>query len=366
MDKAEFTKRLFDQFKGHLAAIDRNTVKEIEGRKSRTDADTFKEWLKTEQEKAASSPALVVYDRVLRSTMNTPEGAATSLADLINFDLDGKVDWQKEWESAAPILSNFQPERSKDWKYRGNFLNYLNGSEADLRARGFARFIEIENGGFGIDIPAMVSEVLEKYPDLSTLQMQFEQILFEDYGKAVELARVTSLAHLRKKITEQEDGWKTVFLMALNGDMPEKMIEETKARAEMSIRFWDTIVEAIDSKFTQKPKAKKAEKQVLVSFNEALKDADSLPDLWQRLSEMEKPFVNESGSFIGKKEGRNVVKLLALAQAISSRIKPGFSQFEVYEMLCKLWDLPISDRPEKALSQSAYLPTLTEIKEVLS
>lgn len=248
MDKAEFSKRLFNQFKGQLSGIERNTIKEIEGRKSRTDADTFKEWLKAEHEKSASSPALDAYDRVLRPTMNTPEGAAANLADLINFDLDGAVDWQKEWNSAAPILTNWQPERSKDWKYKGNFLAYLKGSEADLRARIFARFIEIENGGFGIDIPAMVAEVLKKHPDLSALQLKFEQILFQDYGKAIELARVTSLAHLREKITEGKDGWKTIFLMALNGEMQDEMVEETKARAELSIRFWDSILEKIEER----------------------------------------------------------------------------------------------------------------------
>lgn len=112
-------------------------------------------------------------------------------------------------------------------------------------------------------------------------------------------------------------------------------------------------------------KAKDSAKKGLPAFEDVLKEPEKLPELWERLSEMERPFVNESGRFMGKKEGRNVVKILALSQAISGMIMPGYTQFDTYEMLCKLWEVPISKRPEKALDQSAYLRTLAEIKSLL-
>lgn len=116
----------------------------------------------------------------------------------------------------------------------------------------------------------------------------------------------------------------------------------------------------------QPAKVKISAKKALPPFEDAVKEPEKLPDLWERLSEMESAFVNESGSFIGRKEGRNVVKILALSQAISGRMKPGYSQFDTYLMLCTLWDLLPSNRPEKALNQTAYLPMLTDIKDALA
>jgi hypothetical protein len=114
------------------------------------------------------------------------------------------------------------------------------------------------------------------------------------------------------------------------------------------------------------PKRKITKVKDLPPFEDAVKEPGGLRDLWERLSEMERPFVNEFGGFIGVKSGRNVVKILALAQAIAGKIKPGYSQFDTYAMLCTLWDLPPSSRPEKALNQAAYLPTLTDIKDALA
>jgi len=114
------------------------------------------------------------------------------------------------------------------------------------------------------------------------------------------------------------------------------------------------------------PKRKITKVKDLPPFEDAVKEPGGLRDLWERLSEMERPFVNEFGGFIGLKSGRNVVKILALAQAIAGKIKPGYSQFDTYAMLCTLWDLPPSTRPEKALNQAAYLPTLTDIKDALA
>lgn len=121
-----------------------------------------------------------------------------------------------------------------------------------------------------------------------------------------------------------------------------------------------------DNLTSQPAKVKVSAKKALPPFEDAVKEPEKLPDLWERLSEMESAFVNESGGFIGRKEGRNVVKVLALSQAISGIMKPGYSQFDTYLMLCTLWDLLPSNRPEKALNQTAYLPMLTDIKDALA
>jgi hypothetical protein len=248
MDKAEFTNRLFERLKGRLSATERNAAKEIEGRKSRTDADTFKEWLKTEHEKAASSPALVAYDRVSRLTMNTPEGAATSLADFINFDLDGQVDWRQEWNNALPILTNWKPERSNDWNYKSNLLTYLKGSEADIRARVFARFMEIENGGFGIDIPSLISQVLENYPKIAVLKLNLEEEITIQHGKALETARALGREGLKTAILSKYKGIDTYFLSGLGYDEENAIGQEIKARAEINKRFWDAVLERLTEK----------------------------------------------------------------------------------------------------------------------
>lgn len=127
-----------------LSTAEKGAESEIVGRKSRSDATSFLEWLKTEHEKAASDTSLLTYDRFFSESMDTPEGAAANLTNIINFDLEGVVNWQEQFEFAFPILSNLNLEKSDSWKFRGFFLAYIRGSKADARAKVFARFIEAE------------------------------------------------------------------------------------------------------------------------------------------------------------------------------------------------------------------------------
>ncbi len=142
-------------------------------------------------------------------------------------------------------------------------------------------------------------------------------------------------------------------------------IQAVKA-AEQAKIFTRFIENEASTKIEKKQKSKKPNpEKLLPGFEQAIVDPSGLPDIWLRMSAMERPFVNEQGRFIGNKKGRNVVKVLAFSQSVSGLMKPGISQFDTYIMLCVYWDLPISSRPAKALDQAAYLPTLTEIKDLL-
>lgn len=139
MDKATFIERLTSHFKHQINAAERQALKEITGHKSRMDAAGFMEWLKTEQRAALSEPALNVYDQVLSKT---PEESAQSLSSLINLDLGGKVDWGEQFKQAGRILTNWKPEQSENWKFKGYFIQYIKAIKADARARVFSQQIE--------------------------------------------------------------------------------------------------------------------------------------------------------------------------------------------------------------------------------
>lgn len=142
MEKSEFVNWLFKQFKMMLSSAEKVAETEISGRKSRSDKNSFNDWLVKEHEKAANHPALPVYDMHMAGTMDTPKGAAENLTNLIAFDLDGKENWQEQYECAFPLLTNIKPEKSEGWKYRGFFRAYMEAAKADKRARVFAKHIE--------------------------------------------------------------------------------------------------------------------------------------------------------------------------------------------------------------------------------
>lgn len=154
MTKAEFIKRLEDQFRGIIEGEKSRTAAEIEGHRARMDAQTFADWLRSEIDKANAKPALKVFDRVLRPSHSTPHEAADSLAGLIEMDAcpfineAGKMDfdptrvnWQTQWDSAAPLTFSFSPEKSDGWKYRRAFADYMAAVKAETRAGVFAAHI---------------------------------------------------------------------------------------------------------------------------------------------------------------------------------------------------------------------------------
>jgi hypothetical protein len=141
MTKAEFTKRLEDQFQGMIESVKRRTAAEIEGTRPRMDAQRFADWLRSEMHKANAEPALKAYKRILKPSHSTPHDAAHSLTALIEMDA-APDDWQTQWNSAAPLISNFYPKESDGWKYRRAFADYMAAAKAEARAIIFKENLE--------------------------------------------------------------------------------------------------------------------------------------------------------------------------------------------------------------------------------
>jgi hypothetical protein len=145
MTKAEFIKRLEDQFQGMIESVKRNAHADIEGTRPRMDAQRFADWLRSEMDKANAEPALKAFDTVLRASHSTPHDAAHSLTALIEMDA-APDDWQTQWDSAAPLISNFYPKESDGWKYRRAFADYMAAMKAEARARLLSDFVEKTKG----------------------------------------------------------------------------------------------------------------------------------------------------------------------------------------------------------------------------
>jgi hypothetical protein len=171
MTKAEFIKRLEDQFQGMIESVKRRTAAEIEGSRSRMDTQAFADWIRSERDKANAEPALKAFDTVLKASHSTPHDAADSLAALIEMDT-APDDWQTQWDSAAPLISNFRPEKSDGWKYRRAFADYMAATKAEARARLLSDFVEKTNGK---DAPAPKAE--PKY-ELEALFIEGEKDYF--------------------------------------------------------------------------------------------------------------------------------------------------------------------------------------------
>ena len=136
-----------------IQGVRRRASAEIKGSRARMDAQTFADWLRSEMGKANAEPALKVFDIGLRPFYSTPEDAARSLADVIEFDLctflneakqavtdPTRVNWKEQFESAEPILVNYRPEKSDGWKFRREFTNYIAAIKAETRAITFASY----------------------------------------------------------------------------------------------------------------------------------------------------------------------------------------------------------------------------------
>jgi hypothetical protein len=141
MTKVEFTKRLEDQFQGMIEGVKRNARADIEGTRPMMDKQGFIDWLRSEADKANAEPALKAFDIILKTSHSTPHDAADSLAALIEMDA-APDDWQAQWDSAAPLISNFYPKESDGWKYRRAFADYMAAAKAEARAIIFKENLE--------------------------------------------------------------------------------------------------------------------------------------------------------------------------------------------------------------------------------
>jgi hypothetical protein len=137
MTKTQFIDCLEIKFRKMIDNVKRSASAEIQGSFARMDAQAFADWLRLEMHKANAEPALKSFDWVLQPSHSTPKDAAHSLAELIEMDA-APEDWQTQWDSAAPLLSNFHPEKSDGWKYRRAFADYMAAAKATARAVTFA------------------------------------------------------------------------------------------------------------------------------------------------------------------------------------------------------------------------------------
>jgi hypothetical protein len=112
-----------------------------------------------------------------------------------------------------------------------------------------------------------------------------------------------------------------------------------------------------------KPAALPAEP--LPAFDDAINDKAKLPELWEALSLMEKPFLTSEGFVRGGAKARKHREIMALAQVIAAPLMGGRSQFEVYSMLCKRVGLNESGRSDKIPERPGYDDLRREITKAL-
>ena len=103
----------------------------------------------------------------------------------------------------------------------------------------------------------------------------------------------------------------------------------------------------------------------LPAFDDAINDRAKLPELWEALSLMEKPFLTSEGYVIGGAKARKHREIMALAQVIAAPLMGGRSQYEVYSMLCKRVGLNESGRSDKIPERPGYDDLFREITKAL-
>lgn len=308
------------------------------------DTAGFMAWLKAEQQAALSEPALKTFDLVLEKS---PESAAQSLAGLIDRELKRNVNWQEQFEQAAPILANWQPERSEAWKYKTYFVQYLNAFKAEARARVFSQIIEQS---------WPPNTHIAKFDKAETEILEFRRDVIKR-GESYFL-----LWDDCKKIFSDENLPEDEFILS-DIDQCEEEIERWKNKTHSFRDAWIGILKANirvhrkrleeinKERITQKKDQKKVisskkEPEVLPRLEEAIKDAATfLPKLWNALAGMPAPLVSRSGTFIWS--GENVSVLMALAQALKTagKASDNYSTEQVYRILCRHFKTQEAKRP---------------------
>lgn len=103
-------------------------------------------------------------------------------------------------------------------------------------------------------------------------------------------------------------------------------------------------------KVTKRPN----EKRVLPEFEGVLRYPERIPSLWKHLTSQQETGKGETeifdeGGYIGSRE-RNAAPLMGVAEGLraSSQVKPEFTAREVYQALCKRYNVEPSTAPHKA------------------
>ncbi len=104
MDRAEFTRKFLEQINFVIRSTQRATEKRIEARQSRVDSASFQKWIIDERDKVLSIPAFGPFDQANRKHMGTPNEAAETVAQWVDFYFEGVVDWGEMWGHFQSIL----------------------------------------------------------------------------------------------------------------------------------------------------------------------------------------------------------------------------------------------------------------------
>lgn len=134
MNKADFVRRVVEQFNGIASAAMRQAEAEIEKADQRLTFDPFCAWLERRRARAKRYP----FSRDLKPA-STPSKAARAFADVIALDAESETDWAEHWERAAPILANRQPETSDGWRYGHYLRDYIAAVRGHACASAFDR-----------------------------------------------------------------------------------------------------------------------------------------------------------------------------------------------------------------------------------
>jgi hypothetical protein len=113
------------------------------------------------------------------------------------------------------------------------------------------------------------------------------------------------------------------------------------------------------------PQKETPQPEPLPAFDDAINDKAKLPELWEALSLMEKPFLTSEGFVRGGAKARKHREVMALAQVIAAPLMGGRSQYEVYSMLCKRVGLNESGRSDKIPERPGYDDLFREITKAL-
>jgi hypothetical protein len=346
MDKSQFTKRLYDQFKAIITDTENYIKTEIESRRTRVDPASFLEWLVKERDKALDEPDLMPYDRVQKKWMHTPEGAAETLTQLIAFDSDNVVDWDGQLKESWPILSNHKPETADHWKYKTFFTVYLKATKADIRAKVFSLAIQAENDVFSQP---------SNYEGLDDGRQKSYQIRL-DVSKGG--ANYTKLFNDYKSL-HGLDAMEQDFLLD-DIEFCKEEIEKRKNSLDKFSTLWVGLlkenIRAHEARLKRVIAGTKGnEKTELPPLADAFKNPEILPDFWKTLSEIDSPFVDAQGKILGNGTARRHREVMAIAQLITSKLtKADIGLFDVYTMLCKSIGLIESKRPDKISNRGNY------------
>lgn len=330
MTKEDFTRRIAEQFNGIASAAKRQAEAEIEEADQRLIFEPFCAWLERRRARALRYP----FSSVLKAA-HTPGRAAREFANFIAFDAEtgAEIDWTEHWEQAAPILANWQPEKSDGWKYGHYLRNYIAAVRGYACASAFDRRI---SDGIELNKKSLRDDIAGGKGYQST--WRYWKGLLKEPSLTEARFLEAEIAETERRIKEQESG-------AAKGDQ-----ELTRLHRE-KLRVFKKRLEALEQGTTKNaPGNKPAVSQPLPTLEEVVKDAGKfLPKLWAALAKEKPPAFGIEGNFILERERGEHAALYALAAALcaDSRLLKGTKPITVYRILCARFEREPTPRADK-------------------